>query len=725
MKKIGLIALLATFIGLSYAPLKADEGMWLINLLEKNLTKRMKKAGLKLDPKVIYDETNSSISDAVVALDFGCTGSMVSQEGLLITNHHCAYGDIHSLSTPEKNYLEEGFWAMKREQEIPIPGKSIFFLRKVIDVSEEVSATADSIRKAGGVAGMRRISYLLEKKYNEISGMESMLSSMWRGTTYYLFFYEVYTDIRLVGAPPVSVAAFGHDVDNWEWPQHKGDFALYRVYANSDGRPAKYSKENRPLKPVKVLNISTKGIKEGDYTMVIGFPGRTNRYQSSFAVNHTIETNPVSVELRSDKLRIINQMMQQDPEVRLKYADFYFSVSNVNEYQEGEIYNFRRFNVAKKKEQEEQQLQQWIESDSTRNAKWGTLLSKMKEGYKAIDELTRFKKYYQETLVSGKGFIYLGNRAFALNSAKEKEGLDSLVPQTKHHSTLVRNIKKGYAESDLRVERKLMEYQLNKFLTNVPNRFWGDYIVELNRKFNGESEKIAKYLFENSIFLDPDKFESVSSKKQPVDLYINDPLVQLVKSSNVTLYNNESVKILRKKRIKGNLMELEGQYTRLLYQMKKERGDVQYPDANSTMRITYGNVTPLIPSDGIYYASQSTSQGLIDKYDPTNYDFNLNPKALELVQNGEWGRWGDKGKLYVNFLSNNDITGGNSGSPVLNAKGDIIGLAFDGNKESLAGNAYFHPNMNKCVNVDIRYVLWILDKVANAQHLIEEMNLVN
>jgi hypothetical protein len=700
-------------------PSRADEGMWLINLLDKNLTSKMRASGLKIDPKVIYDENTASLSDAVVALDFGCTGSIISKDGLLITNHHCAYGDVHALSTPHKNYLEDGFWAMKRDQEIYINGKSVYFLRKVEDVSDQVKRVSDSLKTAGQPSGMRKISSVMEGAANKKSGMESMLMSMWRGSKYYMFYYEVYTDIRLVGAPPVSIAAYGGETDNWEWPQHKGDFALYRVYGGKDGKPAKYSIDNVPITPKKVLNISTKGVKEGDFTMVMGFPGRTNRYNSSFGVNEKERvTNPVSVKLRKGKLQIMNSFMEVDPAVRLKYADHYFSISNVQELMAGEVTNFRRFGVVDIKKSQEGELQSWIMSDPERAEKWGDLLKKMEESYNKTEKIAKARKYFQETMVAGQGFIYMGNRTNSLKTAKEREKLDTLKVGSEHHKTLVRNIESGYESCDLRVEKELMYFQLREFLGAVPEEYWGDYIRRLYKEFYGDSKLMTDYVFENSIILNPDKFRATVSKDQPIDLYIEDPISQLSRSARITEFNSDETKIMNGE----SLFDMEAYYTRLVYQMNKERGLVQYPDANSTLRLTYGTVGPINPSDGIYYSSQSTTQGFIDKYNPDNYEFNIKPEVLSLLKSKDWGRWGDKGKLYVNFLSNNDITGGNSGSPVLNAKGELVGLAFDGNKESLAGDAYFHPQMNKCVNVDIRYILWVIEKYAKANHLIEEMN---
>ncbi|MDD2584648.1 MAG: S46 family peptidase [Bacteroidales bacterium] len=718
MKHITRIITLLVMLSI-FSPVKADEGMWLINLLDKNLAVKMKKAGLKIDPKIIYDQNNTSLSDAIVALDFGCTGSMISEEGLLITNHHCAYGDIHSQSTPEKNYLEDGFWAMNRDQEIPIKGKSVFFLRKVIDGTNEVREVQDSLESLGQRAGFRKVSYIIEKKHSKESGMEVMAMSMWKGTKYYIFYYEVYTDIRLVGAPPVSIAAYGGDTDNWEWPQHKGDFALYRVYGNKDGKPAKYSANNTPITPKKVLNISTKGVKEGDFTMIMGFPGRTNRYRSSFGVNEIEKvTNPVSVKVRGGKLRIMNSFMEQDPKTRLIYADHYFGISNVQELQAGEVLNFRRFGVANIKAQEEKELQQWIESNPERKAKYSNLIKDLRDTYNAIADITTQKKYYQETMVAGQGFIFIANRVNSLKTASDRDNIDTLIPGSRLHRSFIRQVEKGYSNLVMEVEKELMRYQVREFLTNVKSKFWGEYITWLNTEFEGDANKITDYIFGNSILLNPDKFREVTSKPQPISLYIQDPVHQLASSTKITDFREEESKVIRGK----NTYAMENLYTKLLYQMREEKGEIQYPDANSTMRLTYGTVGPINPSDGVYYSAHSTAQGFLDKYNPNSYEFNIKPEVLSLIKSKDWGRWGTKGTMYVNFLSNNDITGGNSGSPVLNAHGNLIGLAFDGNKESLAGDAYFHPEMNKCVNVDIRYVLWVIEKYAKATHLLDEMN---
>jgi len=700
---------------------RADEGMWLVNLLDKNLTQQMKKTGLKLDPKLIYDESGSAISNAVVALDFGCTGSIISDKGLLITNHHCAYSDIHALSTPEKNYLEDGYWAMNQSQEIPIKGKSVFFLRKVTDVTDEIKQISDSLKKNNIPGGMRKITSIIETKHSKKSGMETSCNSMWRGSKYYMFYYEVYTDIRFVGAPPVSVAAFGGETDNWEWPQHKGDFALYRVYGNKDGKPAPYSVNNVPISPKKVLPISTKGIKDGDFTMIMGFPGRTNRYSSSFSIHEKEKvTNPISVKIMREKLDILNKWMKSDPNIRLKYADYYFGISNLQEMLEGEVINFRRFGVEKIFQEREKELQQWIDSDSQRQAKWGDLLQKLSTRYNETEEIIRIKKYYQNTLVGGYGLIAIANKAGSLNNSSNRDNLDTLKVGQREYVNFIKDIEEIYQECDMRAEHEMLKYTLKTFVDNVPPLYRGNYINGLAKQFNNDGEAMADYIFSNSIFTNPEKFRQIVKNDQPVSVFGEDPLNLMSKSIGVRPFNEAISKICKGESID----QLEAEYGRVMYQMNLDKGRNQYPDANSTMRLTYGTVGPLDPSDGIHCKSQTTTQGLWDKYNPDNYDFNVKPRMLGFLESKDWGNYCEKGKMFIDFLTNNDITGGNSGSPVMNSKGEIIGLAFDGNKESLASDAYFHPQMNKCVNVDIRYVLWIIDKYAGAGYLIDEMHII-
>ena len=688
---------------------KADEGMWMINMINDALEKKMQERGLELSANEIYnsDASGTSLSDAIVSMEFGCTGSIISDQGLLITNHHCAYGDIHSLSTPESNYLEDGFWAFSADEEKVIPGKRVFFLKKVIDVTDEVSSLKDSLEAQGIGAGIRKLSHLMETKYAKETGREAWLASMWGGSKYYIALYEVYSDVRLVAAPPVSSAAFGGDVDNWEWPQHKCDFAMYRVYMAPDGTPAEYSEQNVPLKPAAKLKISLQGYKDGDFTMILGYPGRTDRYSSSYEVdfNETLK-HPVSNRIRGEQMRIIKKWMDEDPEIRLKYADYYFSLSNVQELYSGEVECFDRFDVVEKKADLEQELQEWILSSPDRTAQWGNLLENLSKNYCALRDPERNAAFYRETLIRGTRLGTIIRRLF-----------NSRTPLTIDKRTL-----KEYSEIDLRVEKDLMAYAIKEYLSNVDPAYFSPLQSELVEACSGDLDSMANDLWDNSLFANAEDIERVFSGLVSQEDIRADRLGRFIMDVKITAFNEA-----KSKAENGvSTHELDREYTRALYQMRLDKGRMQYPDANSTMRLTYGTVGTLEPRDGMICDWKTTPSGILEKFNPADYDFYLNDRQYLLYSAKKWGRWGfgDDGlQMYVNFLTDNDITGGNSGSPVLNSRGELIGLAFDGNKESLASDAMYVPGYNKCVCVDIRFILWTLDRYAGMTRIIDELGL--
>ena len=711
MKRIYLIFALFALIGIQSA--KADEGMWMINMITEALEKKMQERGLELSAGEIYnaDAPGTSLADAVVSLDFGCTGSIISDKGLLITNHHCAYSDIHALSTPECNYLEEGFWAFEAEEEKVIPGKNVFFLKKVIDVTEEVEALKSDLEAQGIATGIRKISYLMEKEYHKKTGYEAWLASMWSGSKYYIALYEVYSDVRLVAAPPVSSAAFGGDIDNWEWPQHKCDFAMYRVYTAPDGSPAEYSSSNIPMKPEKKLNISLEGYKEGDFTMIIGYPGRINRYSSSYEVdfNEALKL-PITNRIRGEQMSIIKAWMDADPQVRLKYADYYFSLSNIQELESGEVECFGRFDVVEKKVELEKELQEWIMASEDRAQRWGDLLSKIERNYNALREPERNATFYRETIVRG---TRLGTIIRRLFNSRNLETVDK--------RTL-----REYSEIDLRVEKDLMRYAIKEYISNINPIYLSPWQQNLVAMYSTDGvcdiDAMANYLWENSIFGTAEQIEKIFCGKISQEQILADPLGRFIMDVKITLFND--IKIEAENGV--STLDLNREFTRALYQMYLDKGIEQYPDANSTMRITYGTVGGLEPREGVVCDWKTTPEELLEKFNPADYDFHLNDRQYLLYRAKQWGRWGfgdDGSQMYVDFLTDNDITGGNSGSPVLNSRGELIGLAFDGNKESLASDAMYVPGYNKCVCVDIRFILWTLDRYAGMTRIIEELGL--
>ena len=690
--------ILCSFLALISVAAYADEGMWMIQDINEALEKNMRARGLKLSSNEIYNSEapGTAISDAVVSLGFYCTGSVISNWGLIITNHHCAYANIAKLSTPEHNYLEEGFWAMNLKDEIKIEGEKVYFLRHVYDVTDEVEAVTRDLVNKGQPAGMRKVSYILENRYKEFTGLECILSSMWSGEKYYMSAYKVYDDVRLVAAPPVCIGYFGGDEDNWEWPRHNCDFAMYRIYENG-----------KPVTREKSLRVSLEGYKEGSFAMVIGYPGRTDRYSSPAEIGYQEAVNlPVSNDIRAKQLAIVNKWMDADPSVRMKYSDWYFSLSNQQENGAGMQKCYKRFHVRDEKLAQERKLAKWIDSANDRRAKWGSLIPDLEKAYSDCAEIERDKVYFRETMLRGttigRYFLRAGNSK-DLGKAKE-------------------DLLKGLSEIDARVEKELLACAAEEYFCNLDTYYFGEYQTKMLDRFGTDFKAMAEYLWNKSIISSEEKVKEVES----MDEILKDPLRRFLTDTPATKFNERE----GHGQVWNERNRLEKEYKKALYRMKLQEDEPQYPDANSTMRITYGTVGGFVPSDGVWYNWYSTPSGILQKYDPSRHDFDLNSRQKRLLEKGIWGKWGFRlngrnNSMIVDFLTDNDITGGNSGSPVLDAKGNLIGLAFDGNTESLASDASFTQGYNKCINVDIRFVMWVLDKYAGMKLVVNEIDFVN
>ena len=691
MKK--LLLTLALCLG-AVTVAQADEGMWLIQAIDKALAKNMKARGLKLSAKEIYnaEAPGSSVSDAVVSIGFYCTGSLISDNGLIITNHHCAYSNIAALSTPEHDYLEEGYWAMTSEMELPVEGEHIYFLKKVFDVTDELNALKKQYDENGNPVSSRKAASILEKRYGEATGLKAILSEMWEGEKAYISVYKVYDDVRLVAAPPVCIGYFGGETDNFTWPRHNCDFAIYRIYENG-----------LPVKGGKSLKVSLNGYSPGSFTMVIGYPGRTDRYASSAEIDYQEKVVlPVSNEIRGAQMKIISRRMDASPAVRAKYSDRYFGLGNAWTNDTGMAVCYKRFRVKDEKLSQERKMQDWIDAGTTRRDRWGKLVPDLKDAYSKCSSVEKDKVIFRETLLRG---TFIGSYLLrAFNSGDVNKAKEALYA--------------GISATDPGVEKELLEYAVSEYFTNLDNYYYGPYQRWIQARFGYDFKAMADYLWDGSLVSSKAKVDAMES----MDVLERDPLRRFLTDSPISAFNDRNGHQADWNRAN----DLEREYKRALYWMRLQKDELQYPDANSTMRITYGTVGGLSPNDGVWQNWYSTPEGILQKYDPSNHDYDLNARQKFFLEKDYWGRWGFKvGKkrhgMIVDFLTDNDIAGGNSGSPVLDAEGNLIGLAFDGNMESLASDTSFTEGYNKCICTDIRFVMWVLEKYAGMKRIIKEI----
>ncbi len=718
MKKI--ILALSFFFFVVINSVHADEGMWLLSLIKKQNYEAMRAAGLQLTPEQIYDEQNPSLKDAIVWFNGGCTGEIVSSEGLVLTNHHCGYGAIANHSTVEHDYLNDGFWAQTMKDELSNPGMFVSVLVRMEDVTSQVLQACAGLEGQAREQAVAKISKDIVAKATEGNGYNANIKEMFQGAEYYLFVFETFKDIRLVGAPPSSIGKFGGDTDNWMWPRHTGDFSVFRIYADKNNKPAEYSAENVPYKPKKYLNVSLKGFNKGDFSMIIGFPGRTNRYLTSYSIDMNLkETYPALVGLWDKQLEIMKKYMDADPKVRIELASQYAGIANAWKYFLGQT----GYDVADKlinmKLAEEKKFTDWANSltnDSLKNI-YTKVLPSLKKKYDEYRPNNLPSLYANRLLVldlisfSNKfGALYDVLKTEPVDAVKRDELIGKLQQTTQDHFI-------NYIASE---DQEVSYEWLSLFNKGVPKDKQGTFISDITLQYKKLSEEAAlkQYIadvFAKSIFTSEAKVKAFLAKPSYKTLE-KDPAYQL--AVKITKFANQFPTSLSL----ANAVKTDSRiYLQGLRMMNAQEN--YYPDANSTIRLTYGKIMDYDPRDAVHYNFYTTLTGVMQKENPTDEEFIVPAKLKELYMKKDFGAYESNGDVPVNFITNNDITGGNSGSPIINANGELIGIAFDGNSEAMTGDFYFNPALKRTIAVDIRYVLFIINKYAGASRLMNEMTI--
>lgn len=733
MKK--LTYLFAFVLVISGIKVKADEGMWLPMFIDRLNYVDMQEKGLQLTPEEIYSVNNASLKDAIVGLSgspkpngYFCTGEIVSSEGLMFTNHHCGFDIIQNHSTVAHDYLNDGFWAMSREEELPNESLTASFLVRMADVTDSIIPfLSDTLDSKARSAAVREITSRLKKAASEDDRYNVVVKSFFGGNEYYMFVYEVFTDVRLVGAPPSSIGKYGGDTDNWMWPRHTGDFSIFRVYTAPDGSPANYAEENIPLKAKHYLPVSLDGVQADDFAMIWGFPGTTQRYLTSGGLEFQVEEYfPPLVEIFGAKLQTWKKHMDADHEVKIQYASSYASTANSWKYFIGQMKGVNNLGVVDKKKQFEDEFQLWVDADPARKEKYGHTLTDIYSSWENKSAL--FDSYIKVILLGIGGADLMG---FAsdftgleqmLQTLKEEKDKEKKAEINLKIETSIEELKAAteafYKEHNMALDQDVFAVLTEKYNTQLDASYQPEYLQELVKKFKGNFNDLAAYVYETSFLTSPEK----------VDAFLADPSLKKMKKDPA--YQLMQVFTAKQMEVAGayrngpsNLAESQRYFIQGIREMLPNK--YFYPDANSTLRFSYGQVLDYYPADAIHFDYVTHLSGVMEKEDPDNEEFIVPAKLKELYETKDYGPYGtEDGKLVVCFLTNNDITGGNSGSPVMNGKGELIGLAFDGNWEAMSGDLAFEPKLQRTIVVDVRYVLFIIDKFAGASHLVDELSIM-
>lgn len=705
MKKIFLLL----GVLLSLASVQADEGMWLLKELNRQSAARMKELGFTFPIDSIYSEENASLKDAVVIFGGGCTGVAVSQEGLIFTNHHCGYDAIQKRSSVEHDYLKEGFVSQSKSEELYTEGLTVSFLQKTEDVTEQVTiGISDETSEEDRNQIIDSLSTQILNQYKENEFLNARIIPFYTGNKYYLVVYEVFKDVRMVFAPPSSIGKFGGDTDNWQWPRHTGDFSVFRVYANKDNNASHYSADNVPYKPKYSVPVSVKGYQDKDYAMTIGYPGSTERYLSSWGITQMMESENIPrIEVRTVKQDIWRKAMNADDAIRIKYSVKFSRSSNYWKNSMGMNAALKKLNVVKGKQALESRLRNWIASTPETNEKYGDVLSSLSDAYTNSMKSVKIGTYFGETFNNGIEVIRLVNTVNNANLS-DKEELIAYV-RAKLSDT--------YKDYVPELDKQLMPALLKLYRDKVPAEYLPSVYQIIDKKFKGDYDKYAEWVYKNTQFIDLDDLITAISDKGLKGLE-KDPAMILAKS--VAEGRMKLVEDLSP--VYPVIDKNSRKYMAALMEMEPNKAFS--PDANFTQRLSYGSVGGYSPADAIEYGYYSTSKGILEKEKANDPEFGVQGYILDNLRAQNWGQYVDAdGSMRIGFLSNNDITGGNSGSPVFNGKAELIGLAFDGNWEALSGDIVFEPELQRTISVDIRYVLYTIDKIMNCPRLIDELNI--
>ena len=715
MKKI-ILSLIVSII-LVPTSVKADEGMWFLMFIERLNHRDMEKMGLQLTAQEIYSINNHSLKDAIVQFNGGCTAEMISKDGLVLTNHHCGYDAIAEMSTAEKNYLKDGYWAPDRKSEMKPSSLYVRFFVRMDDVSKRILAKVNpQMTELEREAAVNKEIAAIEKENNEGGKYTVSVRPFFQGNEYYYFVYQDYKDVRLVGTPPESLGKFGGDTDNWEWPRHTADFSMFRVYADANGNPAEYSTTNVPLQPKHHLPVNLGGVKENDFAMILGYPGRTNRWMPAGGIEQNVKfAYPAWVEGAKTGMDNMKKYMNQSEALNLIYASKFAGVANYWKNRQGMIDALTKFGTAKSKAKQEEKFEKWANLPANK-AKYGNVISNINKFYGLTNEKARHDNYLQQ-LFRTSAFATVGR---TVGKQLENYAKADAAKRTQMAPAITEMVDEMFKESHLPAEKDILAAQLKLYATKSKGYAIAPIVEKVGKEANYDYTNYVNMLFDTSIFTSKEKVAAFLSNPSEATLS-TDPMYVL-SNDMLTHFITRSEAITKAQNDFGSSFRLFVEGLR-----ESKIGTIKYPDANSTLRLTYGKVRSL-PADKRNDAKinfYTTLDGQVKKYKKGDQEFDLPVRLLEMYKNKDFGRYADKdGTLHVNFLTDTDITGGNSGSPVLNGKGELIGLAFDGNIEAMAGDVIFDKKLQRTINVDIRYVLWVIENFSNAKHIVDEMTIV-